>query len=114
MSNFNYGRIFNKYSFGKLIRLKTFFIYCRFPFLVKNMSKFYNVSVGILGPNIMNNLIKQVYGDIFLGGENASELEVCLKELKNEGILGIADYAREFLLAKEENVTFVNFSKLMK
>ena len=29
---------------------------------------------------------------------------LCLQELKNEGILGIGDYAREFLLANEENV----------
>jgi hypothetical protein len=104
MNNFNYGRIFNKYSVIKLIRLKTFFIYCKYPFLVKNMNKFYNISVGVLGHNLTNKLIKTVYGDIFLGGENSSELEVCLQELKNEGILGIGDYAREFLLANEENV----------
>jgi hypothetical protein len=104
MSNFNHGRIFTKYTFCKLLRLKTFFIYCRYPFLIKNMSNFYNMGTSILGSNIVNKIIKGVYGDIFLGGENASELEVCLKDLNNEGILGIADYAREFLLANEENV----------
>ena len=104
MSNFNYGRIYSKYSISKLLRLKTFFLYCRFPLLVHNMSRFYNIAVSFLGHKIVNKLCKSVYGDIFLGGESASELEKCLYELKSEGTLGIADYAREFLLSNEENV----------
>ncbi len=104
MNNINHSRTFTKYTFCKLLRLKTFFIYCRYPFLIQNMSNFYNLGIKILGQRIVNKMIKGVYGDIFLGGEMASELELCLKDLKSEGIIGIADYAREFLLASEENV----------
>ena len=97
-----YGRIYEKFSFMKLLRLKSFFLTCRFPFVVSNLGRIYELSTKILGRRIVNNLIKNTYGDIFLAGENCKDLENLLKLIKKEGLISIADYAREFLTKEEE------------
>jgi hypothetical protein len=98
------GRVYKTLSTCKLLRLKSFFLFCKSKFLVANMQKIYNSSSKIIGQKTTNKFIKLIYGDIFLGGENASELSHSLNTLKNEGLLSIADYARESLLSHEEKV----------
>ena len=104
MNILEFGRVYQSYSFFKLMRLKSFFLICRFPLLTKNLGKIYRSFTKIAGPKITNKLLKGVYGDIFIGGENLKELELCLREVKKEGLFSITDYAREFL-TKEEEIT---------
>lgn len=105
MNKFN-GRVYEHISTSKLLRLKSFFLFCKFPPFVKNMEKIYRMSSRVIGQKNLNKIIKLTYGDIFVGGETAEELEACLKEQKLDGLLGIADYAREFLKDEEENVIY--------
>ena len=107
MNILEFGRVYQSYSFLKLLRLKSFFLICRFPFLTKNLGKIYRSFTKIAGPKITNKLLKGVYGDIFIGGENLKELELCLREVKKEGLFSITDYAREFL-TKEEEITEID------
>jgi hypothetical protein len=102
--NFINGRVYKEFSTAKLLRLKSFFIFCRSKFLVKNMQKLYNTSSMILGQRLTNKLINFLYGDIFLGGETVSELTKTLKLLSSENLICIVDYARESLLPHEEQV----------
>lgn len=104
MSVQNFGRVYQNSSTSKLIRLKSFFVFCKFPLLVKNMQKLYKGSTKVIGLNNTNKLVKLFYGDIFVGGENSKELETSLLTQKENGLLCIADYAREFLTAREEKV----------
>lgn len=99
-----YGKAFRSYKISSLLKLKSFFFICKYPTLVKNLGNMYNISNKTLGKNMTNNLIKYFYGDLFVGGENPKELEKSLKTQKEKGIICIADYAREFLHASEENV----------
>jgi hypothetical protein len=105
MSSQLFGRIYGDKSISKLLRLKTFFLFCKYPLLVKNMQKLYRGSSRIIGTANTNKLVKVFYGDIFVGGENSKELEFSLKEQKDYGLLCIADYAREFLTTHEEKVS---------
>jgi hypothetical protein len=107
MNVFEFGRVYQSYSFFKLLRLKSFFLICRFPVLTKNLGKIYRSFTNIAGPRITNNLLKKVYGDIFIGGENLKELELSLLAVKQEGLSTITDYAREFL-TKEEEITEID------
>jgi len=66
------------------------------------MNKLYKKSSSLLGINKTNKLIKFFYGDVFTGGENNTELKNSLLDLKEEGLISIADYAREFLTKEEE------------
>ena len=104
MSSQSFGRVYRDKSISKLLRLKTFFMFCKYPILVQNMQKLYKGSTNIIGTTYTNKLVKIFYGDIFVGGENSKELETSLKQQKDYGLLCIADYAREFLTAKEEKV----------
>lgn len=105
MSSQSFGRVYRDKSIGNLLRLKTFFLFCKYPILVQNMQKLYKGSSKIIGTANTNKLVKIFYGDIFVGGENSKELETSLKQQKDYGLLCIADYAREFLTAKEEKVS---------
>lgn len=102
----NYGKIYRNYSFANLMKLKSFLMICKYPFLVRNLGSFYSVSNKVLGKNITNNLIKFFYGELFVGGENPFELEKSLIALNKRGLVCIADYAREFLEEKEEKVIY--------
>jgi hypothetical protein len=97
-----YGRIYKNFSFIKLLRLKSFFLTCRFPFVVSNLGSIYQISTRVLGKKLVNGIIKTIYGDIFLAGENSRDLEKLLKQLNQQGVITIADYAREFLTKEEE------------
>jgi proline dehydrogenase len=114
MNKMNLGKVYNDISTSKLIRLKSFFIICRFSFIIKNLNKIYSLSSKILGKNFTNNIIKHIYGDIFIGGENTKELEISLKELKREGLISISDFAREFLTKEEEVTEIDNIIKTYK
>jgi hypothetical protein len=114
MNIIQFGRVYENYSFFKLIRLKTFFLICRFPFLTKNLSNIYRAFTKVAGPRITNHFLKSIYGDIFIGGENIKELEICLREVKREGLLTITDYAREFLTKEEEATEIENIIKVYK
>jgi hypothetical protein len=103
MKHFN-ERVYGALSMSKLIRLKSFFLFCKSELLVKNMQKLYNTSSSIIGHKATNKIIKSIYGDIFLGGETGKELSKSLYNLKDEGLISIADYARESLLKNEEKV----------
>jgi hypothetical protein len=96
------NRIYKNFPFSKLLRLKSFFIFCKFPFLVKKLSKLYNFGSRIVGQKNINKFINWTYGDIFIGGENAKELEKALWIQNQDGLISIADYAREFLTKQEE------------
>jgi hypothetical protein len=109
-----FGRVYQNYSTFKLLRLKSFFIICSFPVLIKNLGKIYSIMLKLLGSNITNNILKKTYGDIFVGGENTHELETSLIALKNEGLLTISDYAREFLTKEEEVHEIDNIIKAYK
>jgi hypothetical protein len=104
MNHFN-GRVYKTLSTCKLLRLKSFFLFCKSEFLVGNMQRFYGLSTKIIGQRNTNKLIKLIYGDIFLGGETVGELSKSLNSLKKEGLVSIADYARESLLLHEEKVS---------
>lgn len=110
MSSQSFGRIYRDKSLSKLLRLKTFFIFCKYPTLVKNMQKLYRSSTKIIGTANTNKLVKIFYGDIFVGGENSKELESSLQQQKEYGLVCIADYAREFLTAQEEKVKYIIFN----
>ena len=112
MNKHSYIRIYNNFSFSKLIRLKSFYMFCKLPILVKNMNKIYKYASIILGTKNTNSMIKIIYGDIFFGGEKALELKQRLEEIKNENLISIADYARESLLANEEKVILYLYRKL--
>ncbi len=105
MELINYGKIYRNYSFLNLLKLKSFLTICKFPILVKNLGNTYNLSNSILGKRLTNIIIKYFYGDLFVGGENSSELKKSLLKLNKKGLICIADYAREFLDEKEEKVT---------
>jgi proline dehydrogenase len=109
-----YGRIYQNSSTCKLLRLKTFFLTCRFPFFVKNLNYMYVFSTKVLGKKITNSIIKHMYGDIFLAGETTAELEKGLQELKKEGLIGISDYAREFLTKEEERTEIDSIIEMYK
>ena len=107
----DYGKAFRSHKFDSLLKLKSFFFICKYPMLVNNLGNIYNLSNGVLGKNNTNSLIKFFYGGLFVGGENSKELERSLKVQNQKGIICIADYAREFLNANEENVK-IYFIKL--
>jgi hypothetical protein len=100
----SYGKPFRSYKFSSLIKLKTFFLICKYPKFVSNLGNIYNYSNKIIGKKNTNSLIKFFYGDLFVGGENSKELEKSIKSQAKKGIICIADYAREFLKSHEENV----------
>ena len=114
MSSNGFGRVYKNYSFFKLLRLKTFFLICRFPLLTKNLHNIYSSMTKTIGPKLTNKLLKIIYGDIFIGGENFKELEICLREIKREGLTAITDYAREFLTKEEEITEIDNIIKVYK
>lgn len=109
-----FGRVYQSYSIFKLLRLKSFFLICRFPLLTRNLSKIYSTFINLAGRRITNQLMKSIYGDIFIGGENIKELEMCLREVKREGLISITDYAREFLTKEEEVAEIENIIKVYK
>jgi proline dehydrogenase len=109
-----YGRIYQNMPIGKLLRLKTFFMTCRFQILIKNLNNLYTISSKVLGKKFTNNFIKYIYGDIFLAGESTKELEKCLSQLKIDGLSGISDYAREFLTIEEEKTEIDTIIKIYK
>jgi hypothetical protein len=108
------GRVYETLSANKLLRLKSFFIFCKSKFLVRNMHCLYNASSNIIGQKATNKLIKLLYGDIFLGGETIKELSITLTDLKKEGLISIADYARESLLSHEEKVNVILTHRILK
>lgn len=112
----SYGKAFRSYKFSSLIKLKSFFFICKYPVLVNNLGNIYNLSNRVIGKNNTNSLIKFFYGDLFVGGENSKELQKSLTTQNKKGIICIADYAREFLNANEENVKIIIyfFRKLIK
>jgi len=99
-----YGKAFRSYNLSSLLKLKSFFFICKYPFLVNNLGNIYNLSNRTIGKNNTNSLIKFFYGELFVGGENSKELEKSLMSQKEKGIITIADYAREFLNSHEEDV----------
>lgn len=110
----SYGRIYKNASTCKLLRLKTFFITCRFPIFVKNLNNMYSFSCKVVGKKVTNGIIKHMYGDVFLAGETTSELEKSLQEIKKEGLIGISDYAREFLTKEEERLEIESIIHMYK
>lgn len=97
-----YGRIYKNFPLNKLLRLKMFFVMCRFPLFINNISILHSRMSNVLGTKFVNRCVKLFFGDIFIGGENSKELDTCISNLNKEGILCIADYAREFLTKEEE------------
>ncbi len=104
-------KTYSHFPTWRLFRLKSFFLICRFPFLVNNLNKIYSVSSKILSSRFVNKFIKRFYGDIFVGGENTTELERTMKFLKQNDLIAIADYAKEFLSKEEEKNEMDNIIK---
>ena len=100
-------RPYSNYSLSMLFRIRSFFFYCSFPSLIRNSYKNYNRATRILGKKAVNRLIHAIYGDIFIGGENTTDLEKYTEKIKKCNMISVIQYALEFLTEEEEKV--INF-----
>jgi len=105
------GRAFIKWSSDKLLRFKTFLFLSRFNPLIRNLRLYYSFASRIIGQKRVNAIIDYLYGDIFIGGKDESELQKTLTQLNKNGTLTISDYAIEFINDDEENLISENVIK---
>jgi hypothetical protein len=100
----NHINPYRNFKLPKLLRIKVFYLFCRFPFLVKNLKNIYDTSSMIIGQNKTNSFIKNFCCDIFTGGSNLKELEESVKDMQKSKVYLSLALCKEFLTKEEEHV----------